>query len=482
MKKEQFDFIQKNIENEEALSKISRRDLLAAGAITFAARMIVPSFAGILASLNSSEVKAQTMAWAPFITMNLEGGASLHGNIVARDQNGQLLPSYSYHGLGSTPQTIKYLGVLFDERSQLLAGIRSVLSTSAASKTQGAVLCTNTASDTKGLAPLRPQFDLSGVIESTGRTGQFFSSLEFNGGNTSIRSFHDGSPNSRLSVATSAQVLDALSLTAAFNTTVTEGATVQSRFSKEQKRELASLIGKISERQLSKQSNERLAKNGQSHIQAAKALEQIVGGSVSGRDIVDPSKNANVTAVYGLSASNVTDVTRTKAAVTYSSLMGYSSSSFIHLGGYDYHIPGTREAANKKDFEAGVEIGRILELAHRLQKSVFLFIATDGSNFSVQSESPNSAWSADTSASMQAMFAYSPSGLSLAGKNELVGHYLSDQSVEKNTLVGDRSDYVAAAVMANYLGMHGKEGDLTKVAPATITTANIGKVVRIVKA
>lgn len=482
MKKEKFEFIQKNLNNEEALSGISRRELLEVGAITFAARLIVPSFAGILATLNSAESRAQTMnSWAPFITINLEGGASLHGNIIARDQGGQLLKSYSFHGLGAEAQPVKYLGVVFDKRSQLMAGIQSVLSSSASSKVQGAVFCTNTASDTRALAPLRPQYDLSPVIEKTGRMGQFFSSLEFNGASTSLRSFHDGSPNSRLSVASSAQVLDALSLTAAFSSTVTVGGVAQPRYSREQKRGLASLIGKLAQRQLSGQTGERYQRNGQSQVEATKALEQIVGGSVSGRDIVDPTKNAEATAVYGLTAT-ATDATKTKAAVAYSSIMGYASSSFMHLGGYDYHFPGTREAANRKDFEAGVEIGRILELAHRLKKPVFVFIATDGANFSANSESSSSIWSADTSASMQLVLAYSPLGLKLAGNNEQVGHYLQDQSVDKNTLVGDRSDYVAAAVMGNYLAMHGREADLTKVAPATITSANISKIVRIVKA
>lgn len=471
MKKEKFEYLLKNSNNPEELKKFTRRELLQAGLLTFAAQMLLPTAGSLFAPLSANAESLQT-DWSAFLTINLEGGASLHGNLVALNQGGDLLSRYTFHGLGTQPSTEKYLGLTFDSRSRILAGIKSVLSDSAAAKSRGAVLCTNTASDTRGIMPLRPQFDLSAVIEKNGRSGQFFSSLEFQGNDTSLRSFHDGAPISRLQVSALSQVLDSLTMTSTFASKVG----TKDRFSKSQKSNLTRMLASLTETQLA-QSQKAGA---EAYVSASQVVPSLVAGDVSGRDLVDPMKVQKLVDVYGLAASTATDATKTKASVTYSAIMGYSSSSLIRLGGYDYHDPQVRTGSDNLDFNAGVEIGRALEIAHRLGKPIFIFVATDGSNFSVESETNSSNWSADTSSAMQLMLAYHPSGMETIGTG-LVGYYNEDQKVEKNTLVGDRSDYVGAAVMANYLAMHGRQADLTKVAPATITSDKIDQVVRIAK-
>ncbi len=80
---------------------------------------------------------------------------------------------------------------------------------------------------------------------------------------------------------------------------------------------------------------------------------------------------------------------------------------------------------------------------------------------------------------MQLAFAYHPNGVSSSGSQ--VGAYLDDQSVDATTLVGGRSDYVTAAILANYLSMNGTIDQFTKIAPATITSSRLNEVIRLSK-
>ncbi|WP_413291496.1 hypothetical protein [Bdellovibrio sp. HCB337] len=476
MKKEKREFIEKHKTNPEALTGFTRRELLEAGAITLFSRLLVPSSVATLSqALFSSESHAQTMmAQVPMITFNLAGGASIHGNIVAKDKGGLLLPSYDKLGLGKAPEIENYLGLPFDKRSRLLEGLKSVLSPAAAARTKGLVLCTNTNIDTNGVVPLRPQYDISAAIESAGLRGKYFSDLQLNTSLGSLRSFHENDPVSRLEIKSREEVLDSLSLTAVYASAVSAADTTP-RFSKTQKSRMANLIGKIAEQQFSKQSSDKYQASGGPITQATKQLEDIVGGNVSGRDLVDPFKSSPATTVFDL-GNKPTVETQTIASICHCSLMGYASHGLIVLGNYDYHAPLSRIQSDQKDFEAGKRLGQIFQLAHVMQKPLFVFVATDGSNYSEISDTNLSGWSGDTTTSMQLLLSYHPTATIESVKSQ-VGAYLPDQSVDKNTLVGDRSDYVASAVIANYLSMNDMLPQFASIAPATITTARLSEVI-----
>lgn len=239
----------------------------------------------------------------------------------------------------------------------------------------------------------------------------------------------------------------------------------------------------MTELQLNSRDSGKLNSEKSKIIDASKKLEDLVGGTVSGQTLVDPYQSALAKNVYKL-----TDPTRdsaslqTTAAIMYCNLMGYSSHTYLALPGYDYHDPSTRTQSNQRDFEAGQQIGRIIELAHQLKKSVFIFINTDGSCVSIKSDDITSQWSGDTTNSLQLIFAYTPTGVDFSKNDNLrsqIGHYTNDQATDKNTLVGDRTDYVAAAVTANYLNLHGQIHRLTEVVPSTITQERSAEVVRL---
>lgn len=475
MKNEAADYLLKQGITEETEKKFSRRDFLNVGLIPFAARLAIPSSVGLLAQiLAPSEVLAQSVtSMIPMITVNLSGGAALHGNVIPMDKNGNLLKSYDRLGLGTVPIAENFLGLPFDSRSGLLKGLKSVLSANTIAKTKGLSFCTTTSADTNAVAPLRAQHDLSSQLEKAGVSGQFFSKLEINGQNTSLRPWHDNDPKSTLNVGSLAQIKDAMSLTA-FNATISKKDTT-ARYSAGQKKSLASLISNLIQSQISRQPSSKQLSSGDAIVDAGKQLEDIVGGSVSGSDLVDPYKSNAATAVYELTAGSSAQ-TQAIAGIAHCSLNGYSSHGLITLGGYDYHQPN-RAASDAADMRAGQEIGRMLELAQRIGKPVFIFVATDGACSSISSETNTSAWSGDTSSSIQLVFCYHPKGVKSTGAQ--VGHYNNDQDVDRTTLVGDRTDYVGAAVMANYLSLHGQAGNLTKIMPATITADRVKDVIRL---
>lgn len=485
MKKEAQIFLQKNADNPEALLKFSRRDLLGAGLIGLASRIWLPSTIGMAASLlgkTSAQAANNGTSWMPFTTINLSGGASLHGNIVPLNSSGSLLPTYDFLGLGKTPSIENYIGLNFMNRSRLLEGLKSVISTEAAQKTKGSILCTTTAADTNNIPPLRSQLDLSAVLEKTGKKGEFFSDLQMNATTSSLRSFHDQEPNSRLNVSSLTQLKNSLSLTAVYSSTVSS-TDKTARFTQKQKRNVASVLSKITELQFDSRNSDKINREKSKLFDASKKLEDLVGGAVSGKDLVDPYKSPDAVKVYKLTtAASDSALVQTNAALAYCNLMGYSSHTFTALGGYDYHDPLTRIQSNQKDFEAGQHIGRIIELAHLLKKPVFLFIATDGSCVSIKSDDTTSQWSGDTTNSLQLIIAYHPTGIDFNLTTNLksqIGSYNNDQSTNKNTLVGDRTDYVAAAVTANYLSLHNQTSRLSEVVPSTITQDRLGEVVRL---
>ena len=159
-------------------------------------------------------------------------------------------------------------------------------------------------------------------------------------------------------------------------------------------------------------------------------------------------------------------------------MKGNISHGRITMGGYDYHSPGLREVADSKDFTAGAHLGKMLELAHRMKKPLFVLITTDGACVAEISDSATSIWASDYSSSLQFIIAYDPNGKIKSSGNQ-IGHYLADQSVDNTTLVGSRPDYVAAAILANYLNLNNKMGLFKQLAPATLQSDDVEKVVKL---
>lgn len=448
--------------------RLSRRELLEAGVISFAARVAVP---GVVTSILTMTQKAQGQEVAsmmPFITLSLSGGAALHGNFVVKNAGGDLLSAYTKLGLGKAGFAMEsLLGAEFASTAQLHKGIKSAASNDALSKSRLVGLCTNTANDTAALVAQRPFYDLSGPLERAGLVGKVLPAVHQGAGSENLKPVF-GAPNSVLEMATLDSMFGALN----YSSILADNGIL----SKKQKEVLSSFVGKMTRSQIAKLNSKDDGLKDVLKEAGMKSSEIIAAGGASG---VDPRLDAKVRSIYKIAtntaANNATAVT---AGVIYNALKGNVSHGRITLGGYDYHAPGVRTAADTKDFTAGEQIGRMIELAHQMSKPLFILVTTDGACASETSESATSIWSSDYSSSVQFIIAYDPSG-KLTSSGSQIGHYMDDQSVDTTTLVGSRPDYVAAAILANYLSLNNKLNLFKQLAPATLQADDVAKVVKL---
>lgn len=467
----------------------TRRELLQLGVIPLAARLLIPSSLSILNQiLNPKNAFAQnTPTPCPFITINLSGGAATHGNVIPMNEKGGLLATYKNIGMGSTTGTngveasrVDFLGLPFHKNSYLLKGLKDgLMKSTSLDKMRGVSFCTSVQPDTNALVPLRHPFEVAATIENGGRKGTLFSDLQFFNVDSEIQSqisikpFKDLEPSSRLSIKLLSEIQNSLNLTSVFNEQVNK----IDRFSNGQKKSLSSLIEKIGHSQL---------KNNKPELKKMYTeAKNLISSDVSGKDLVDPAKNANVISAFNLDSksnplvnySNLSaDNNNAIATTVYCALKGYSSHSMLMLGGYDYHNP-SRFSSDKKDYEAGLVIGRTLRLAELMNQPVFISVVTDGGCSSEESNNYGQFWKGDTSSTLQLCFSYHPNGIITNGSQ--VGYYLDDQTTETKTVIGGRADYITAAILANYLSMNGMIDQYSKYAPSTITSDRLAEVIRI---
>lgn len=448
--------------------KLSRRELLETGVLSFAARVAVPGAVTSILTMGSQAEAADNASMIPFVTLGLSGGAALHGNFVVKDKGGSLLSSYNKLGLGKAGfGTEKVMGADFATSSQLHKGIKSVASAATLGKARLVALCTDTANDTNGQAALRPFYDLSGPLERAGLIGKVLPGVHQGASAENIRPVFS-SPNSTLELASLDNMFGALN----YSNTLADSKL----FNANQRRSLASFVAKMTKSQVAKLNSKNDGLKVALQEAGIKSGDIIAAGGASG---VDPRKDAIVQNVYKINTSTASNnATAITAGVVYNALNGNIAHGRITLGGYDYHAPGVRTAADAKDFAAGVQIGNMLELASQMRKPLFIMVTTDGACSSEVSDSPTSIWSSDYSSSLQFIIAFDPNG-KVTSSGTQIGHYLSDQSVDTSTLVGSRPDYVAAAILANYLNLNYKMGMFKQLAPATLQADDVEKVVKL---
>lgn len=449
--------------------RLTRRELLETGLVGFSAQVAIPGVVTSILSMSQRAEAQQVTPMVPFITLSLSGGAALHGNFIVKNQAGDLLSSgYTKLGLGSkgSLSTVKVMGADFGSTSQLHKGIQSVVTAGTLQKTFVVGLCTNTANDTNGQSALRPFYDLTGPLERAGLIGKILPSLHSGFGAENIRPVF-GAPNTVMNISRLDNVFGALNYSGVLAGTST--------FTEAQKGVLSNFVSRMTQSQVAKLNS---TPEGLKSVLAEAGMKSgdIIKAGATG---VDPRTNSAAQMVYGLTSSTaVTNADAITAGVVFNAINGNISHGRITLGGYDYHSPGTRDVANQKDFDAGKQIGRMLELAAKMNSPLFLMVTTDGACSSAESTTSSSIWSSDNSSSVQLIFAFHPNG-KFTSSGSQVGQYLDDQTVDTTTLVGSRPDYVAATILANYLNLNNKLGLFKQLAPATLQSDDVEKVVKL---
>jgi hypothetical protein len=181
---------------------------------------------------------------------------------------------------------------------------------------------------------------------------------------------------------------------------------------------------------------------------------------------VDGRKDADTRAIFNIQeGSDPQSQDVLFASVAYTTILGLSGPGVLTIGGCDYH-DGTQETGDNKDLQIGQLIGRVVELAHRKQKPLFIQIVTDGGVDAVEG---SRKWRGDSGARGMSVIGYfDPNQIPsyAKGNNSIqIGHYNSSQAADTSTLIGASPSKAAYAAFANYLHICGRLGEFNNFAP-----------------
>ncbi|MBL7666000.1 MAG: hypothetical protein JNM93_12770 [Bacteriovoracaceae bacterium] len=460
----------KKLEHLNGHKLITRRHFLAQGLISGAAYVFTPSILSLLAkSAHAQDCGAAAGMLAgktPVIIIDLGGGANFAGsNVMVGGAGGQkdFLDTYQTLGLTSNlhpdnaGQLNEEMGLAFHADSGILRGIKSVASPNTLAGVDGGIFCAVSDDDT-GNNPHNPAYWLN-LAGSQGELAQLVGNRNnVTGGNSTAPAasidasrfpVNISSPNDAIGLVTAGKLSEIFP----------NQAKVQKVLDTVRKMS-ESRITAFSQQTLPNQIRE-LVKCG--YIQASDFLNRYSANQLS------PAQDPLITQVF----TNLNDGNqRSAASITKLVLDGYAGVGTIEKGGNDYHT-GNRSVGETRDFEAGQLIGRVLEVAARKNKDLVMYILTDGgvaANGGVddsQAGRGKLSWTTENGdRSSTFMLVYKAGGgrVSIRNAGRQVGHFRANGSVEtSSSLVGNSVTNLSKAIVANYLALHGQEGQLSSI-------------------
>jgi hypothetical protein len=192
---------------------------------------------------------------------------------------------------------------------------------------------------------------------------------------------------------------------------------------------------------------------------------------------IDASKNEHVKAVYSrLDANNnPVEALGANAAAVFNTLMGNVGPSAIVVGGCDYHNQGETVSGNK-DQECGETLGKILELAARLGKSVVVAGISDGGIAYRRDTREPVSDSGSRSLAFLACFRPSTSPQPTLVKSQ-IGSYTTGQTAERGNFFATNPAMVAYILAINYLKICGRMDLVNSVIPSgSIPTSEMNNI------
>ena len=447
----------------------TRREMLASGTIPFAAKLLVPNWVNLLLGAGATAAEGDDDECAkfnngmmPLMTLNLAGGAGLMANFVPHDMGRQKLGNYDLMGLGdgNVPIEMAFGKAPFAGNgiSKFLKGFKAGAK-EAYDKTSFVAVCVQLKDDTK-----ENKLSIDGMAQKAGLVGQYIrpNYLGVRGDTTT----GIGMNHALIQPATPLIVSSLMDLMNSVGYTGHIGA----HLSPEQKVALAKTIKDLSWDQMSKL-------GGGSHMTQVKKVIHCAGiqnhNNMANPESakMDPRKDADVRGVWGITeTSALTDKDVIFSAMTHNVLNGNVGAAGLELGGYDYHN-GTRTLGDSKDEEAGLLAGKIMQTAMKKNKTMFLYVTTDGSVASTQSNMRDSAWVWDRgAASVAYMLVFDPAGRP-ATSDFQIGHFKQGQVAADDFMQGWNAEMAAVGVFANWMKLSGKSLALVD----TITGSKISR-------
>lgn len=456
----------------------TRREFLESGALTFSGIMTMPSLASLLIKSGIAEAQtsdecptassgpANSSGLAPFVTINLAGGAALAANFVPMDQGGQTLPSYDQMGLGNgqVPIEREFGNVPFAGNgiAKLLTGIRNTAALGTIANT--AFVGVNSRSRDDSSANM---MDASGMVAAAGLIGSELPNLGRRDGSTGVAQQPAiVRPPTPLVVRAFEDIAGSVGVAGPLG-----------EFSTDQKVSFFRLIQNLSQSQSQRLQNFAGGRTLAGLVKCATDMNvELASKNADELDV----RGSNAAGVWGVNAgSSSRDQNVVFGSMVLAALTGKAGTVALEEGGYDYHN-NTRTRGDQKDLEAGELIGRVLETAATLGQRVFIYVTTDGSCRSVTSDARDSAWRSDRgSAGCNYMIAFDPNGRPQTNGFQM-GHFTDGQAADTTFPTGANPARAAAGVFANYLRFSNQMSLLDRVIGGTFTAQELDLILKFV--
>lgn len=477
----------------------TRRDFLSQGLITGTAWALMPTALDLVVNkamaADDCVFRDDFPLQAPFIMLDLSGGCNMMGSGVAVGGVGGQADrkvgaiDIDYRSLG-LPANLKptdanfdtTVGLAFHSASPMLEGIKATAGAAVLNKMDG-IIFPNISDNDTGNNPSNPAYFLSkaGAIGKLAALGGTRNSTS--GGNSAPA----GGVNPALAPVQLESATDARGLTSLGK--LGNGFAAATKDSKIDR--ILRATASLSDKKLESINRRNLPE----------ALKKIVSCNISvtpdqikafSPDALDPSRDASVRAAfpeaYNATANaqgvftnlNITSAVdgsssndqRRVSTLAYLALKGYVGVGTIEIGGYDYHLGGTRTQANAKDKRAGAMLGRIMTLARLMGKDCFVGMITDGAVAAATDQPEDSQgrynWGGDNGErSCSLMFLYQHTDGAGAKRPAMydgqgdklrqIGAIKKDGSVDAAyRLTSNSMVNTAKAMVMNYLSYHGK--------------------------
>lgn len=405
---------------------VSRRDLIKFGLAAGGGALMPIGFA--------TRALAQTAPMMPFMVFDLAGGAGLAANFLVGKAGGpeDLCANYKRHGWNprASDSLDRTFGVpMSKSSSRILAGLKETLpaelSREGQTKFKMATLCNFSLDDTsanRGSAlTMISKAGLKGIYMNSG-IGQ---RPTISGGNTDVYL-----PDSKFKPKFVRHLRDVVSLTS-FGMNFED-------LSAESRREVFAQL-KAAARDLPQLRDiyEDLSRFGLSEPK------------------LDPRTSADIKRIYNL--DQAFEQVQVEAAIAHNVLNGHTGPGVITIDGCDYH-DNTQTTGDNKDFEIGRSIGNAIHAAYALSKPLFFQIVSDGGVYATSSDNYERRWVGDAPLHSLSVMGYFNPKKVVEQRRLQVGHYTNNAEVEFKTIVGEKPEKMAVAVIANYLELNGLLG------------------------
>ncbi|MBQ49467.1 MAG: hypothetical protein CMP10_18960 [Zetaproteobacteria bacterium] len=445
---------------------LTRRELIGQGFLASSAFVVAPSILQLVSQqaygLECKAPESEGDAAAPvgFLQVELQGGAAISGNFMFGKQRGTAaFEAHAADGYVSVGVPTNFsptdpgnldltFGAPFHRNSQILAGLKSVMSPEAIAKTGVAGMAAISDNDTAN----NP---LNGIQLAMGVSGGQGQLVEIAGN----RNSETGGRTRALPVGANPGISKALIRNDNDVANLVNPGLLGTRLSRDDAVKIAKAAQQLSGSQLRKFKEKALSQ------QLKDLAECGYQGSAelfnTSADDLGPAGDPDVnTIAQGTAAAIDLNDQDDNQIATLAKLLVDSNTggASLNKGGYDYHNDG-RPVQDALDFAAGRDIGIALELAHRKKVPLFVALTSDGStssNGQVGGEFGMGEARADNAARGSAlMFAIGATERPKMDSNQ-IGAYRDNGAVDAAYLItADSPADQALNIVANYAAVNG---------------------------